>query len=334
MARYIVRRLLYMIPITLILSFVCFLVIDLAPGDFVSLYENRVRNDTMMPEDVKEAHLAYLGELRSIYGLDRPILMRYGAWMYNILTKGEFGFSFQAMRPVSTLIWERLGWTMLMAGVGLIVRLAVGFALGVYSATHQYSPGDYATNIVVFLGMATPDFFLALVFMTIVVFVLRQPVGGLLSSAYVAAPWSLAKVWDLIKHLSLPITVGLITGAGGTIRIIRGNLLDKLGQQYVQTARAKGLPERAVIYRHALRNALHPWIMSMGGVFSSLISGDTTLSIVLGLPTVGYMFYTAIIQQDSYVAGTFLLLTTMLLQLGNLLADIVLAWLDPTIRFE
>jgi peptide/nickel transport system permease protein len=287
-----------------------------------------------MPEDVKQTHLEYLGELRRVYGLDRSILARYGSWISRIITKGEFGYSFQSMRPVSELILERLGWTLLMSGVGLAVRILVGFVLGVYSATHQYSAGDHAVNALVFLGMATPDFFLALVFMTIVVFAFRQPVGGLLSSEYLTAPWNLAKVWDLIKHLSLPIAVGLVTGAGGTIRVIRGNLLDKLGQQYVQTARAKGLPERIVIYRHALRNALHPWVMGMGGIFSALISGDTTLSIVLGLPTVGYMFYTALIQQDSYVAGTFLLLTTMLLQAGNLVADIALAWLDPTIRFE
>jgi len=334
MLRYIVRRVLYMVPITIILSFICFLVIDLAPGDFVSLYENRVRNDPNTPEDVKEGQLKYLGELRSLYGLDRSILVRYGSWMGRIITHGDFGFSFQSMRPVSELILERLGWTVLMAGIGLLLRLLVGFVLGVYSATHQYSAADYTTNAVVFLGMATPDFFLALVFMVVMVFVFNQPVGGLLSSEYLTAPWSLAKIWDLAKHLSLPIVVGLLTGAGGTIRVIRGNLLDKLGQQYVQTARAKGLTERTVIYRHALRNALHPWVMGMGGIFSSLISGDTTLSIVLGLPTIGLLFYTALIQQDSYVAGTFLLITTMFLQIGNLLADIALVWLDPTIRYE
>jgi len=334
MALYIVRRIIYMLPVTLVLSFVCFLVIDAAPGDFVSVYEGSIRSNLQMSEAQKEAAIASLGELRVLYGLDRPVLVRYWTWIFNILTKGDFGYSYQVARPVHTLIWERLGWTILMSLMGLMVGLTASFTLGIYSATHQYSLADYLTNVLAFLGMATPGFFLALIFMIVMVFVFNQHVGGLFSSDYVAAPWSWGKVVDLAKHLSIPLAVGLITGAGAGMRIIRGNLLDKLNQPYVQTARAKGLPERTVVYRHALRNALHPWVMGMGGMFEALISGDTILSIVLGLPTVGLVFYDALIHQDSYVAGTFLLLATLLLQVGNLMADITLAWLDPTIRFE
>jgi peptide/nickel transport system permease protein len=254
--------------------------------------------------------------------------------MFNIVTRGDFGYSFQVARPVHTLILERLGWTILMSLLGLMVGLTASFTLGIYSARHQYSLFDYVTNIVAFLGMATPGFFLALIFMTVMVFVFNEQVGGLFSSNYVAAAWSLGKVIDLLKHLSIPLGVGLVTGAGAGMRIIRGNLLDKLNQPYVQTARAKGLPENLVVYRHALRNALHPWVMGMSNTLSDLISGDTILSIVLVLPTVGLMFYDALTHQDSYVAGTFLLMATLMLQVGTLLADIVLAWLDPTVRFE
>ena len=334
MAIYIVRRVLYMIPVTLVLSFICFLVIDAAPGDFVSVYETAIRANRQMSDDEKAVQLAYMDELRSLYGLDRPVLQRYGTWVYNIVVKGDFGYSYQVMRPVHTLILEKLGWTILLSLLGLIFGLLASFTLGIYSATHQYSFTDYIINAVAFLGMATPGFFLALIFMVVVVFVFHEHVGGLFSPKYVNAPWSMDRVIDLSKHLALPLAVGVITGAGGGLRVIRGNLLDKLNQPYVQTARAKGLPERTVVYRHALRNALHPWVMSMGGVFSNMISGDTVLSIVLGLPTVGLVFYNALVQQDSYVAGTFLLITTLLLQLGNLLADIALAWLDPTIRYD
>ncbi len=334
MALYIARRLLYMLPVTVVLSFVCFLVIDLAPGDFVSVYETSIRSNLNLTEQEKQVQLEALGELRVQYGLDRPVLVRYAAWVFNIVTRGDFGYSFQVARPVHTLILERLGWTVLLSLLGLMVGLTASFTLGIYSARHQYSLFDYVTNVMAFLGMATPGFFLALIFMTVMVFVFNEHVGGLFSSDYVNAPWSWGKLIDLLKHLSIPLAVGLITGAGAGLRIIRGNLLDKLNQPYVQTARAKGLPENLVVYRHALRNALHPWVMGMSNTLSELISGDTILSIVLGLPTVGFMFYDALTHQDSYVAGTFLLMATLLLQAGTLLADIVLAWLDPTVRFE
>lgn len=334
MARYVVQRLLYMLPVTLVLSFVCFLVIDLAPGDFVSVWESNIRSNLNMTEQEKQVALESLGQLRVQYGLDRPVLARYATWMYNIVTRGDFGYSFQVARPVHTLILERLGWTVVLSLLGLMVGLTASFTLGIYSARHQYSLFDYVTNVIAFLGMATPGFFLALIFMTVMVFVFNEHVGGLFSSDYVNAPWSFAKLIDLLKHLSIPLAVGLVTGAGAGLRIIRGNLLDKLNQPYVQTARAKGLPENLVVYRHALRNALHPWVMGMSNTLSELISGDTILSIVLGLPTVGFMFYTALTHQDSYVAGTFLLMATLLLQAGTLIADIVLAWLDPTVRFE
>lgn len=334
MAKYIVRRLFYMLPVTLVLSFVCFLVIDLAPGDFVSVYESSIRSNLNLTEQEKQAQLDALGGLRVQYGLDRPMLVRYGAWIFNIVARGDFGYSFQVARPVHTLILERLGWTVLLSLLGLMVGLTTSFTLGIYSARHQYSLFDYVTNVVAFLGMATPGFFLALIFMTVMVFVFNEHVGGLFSSDYVNAPWSWGKLIDLLKHLSIPLAVGLVTGAGAGLRIIRGNLLDKLNQPYVQTARAKGLPENLVVYRHALRNALHPWVMGMSNTLSELISGDTILSIVLGLPTVGFMFYDALTHQDSYVAGTFLLMATLLLQVGTLLADVVLAWLDPTVRFE
>ena len=335
MVSYIIKRLLHMIPVTLILSFICFLVIDIAPGDFVSIYQTRIMSmSSQMTQEAIQAQLEFLDEMRVLYGLDKPILQRYFTWLFGIVTRGDFGYAYMVMRPVSTIIWEKLGWTLVLTSCSMIFALLIGFVVGVYAATHQYGVVDYIATFTSYVGLAVPSFFLALLLMTMVVFVFQGQVGGLFSAQYVAAPWSWNKLLDLLSHLWIPVLIVGTAGAASNIRIVRGNLLDVLGQPYVQTARAKGQAERFVIYRHALRNSLHPLIMRIGSSLPSLIAGEIIVSIVLGLPTAGKTFYDALMYQDTYLAGSFLVMLAVLLQIGNLLADIALIRIDPTISYD
>jgi peptide/nickel transport system permease protein len=323
-----------MVPVMLALSFIVFLVINAAPGDFVDAYVAKVRSTPMGARQL-EQQLQFLDEMRVAYGLDKPLLQQYLTWIWNIVTKGDFGYSFTSLRPVSELIWEKLGWTLLLTTLSMAVTVILGFVIGVYSAVHQYSFLDYLFNGIAFVSLAIPNFFLALLLMSLLVFTFRvESVGGFFSAEYVAAPWSLAKVLDLLSHLWLPIVIISMGATGENIRIIRGNLLDILGQPYLQTARAKGLSERTVIFRHAVCNSLHPMIMKLGASLPGLIAGEIIVSIMLGLPTVGYIFFEALRAQDIYLAGTFLMLSALVLQMGNLIADIVLVWVDPTIVYD
>ena len=335
MVPYIIKRLLHMIPVTLILSLICFLVIDLAPGDFVSIYKTRIMSmSSQMTQEAIQAQLEFLDEMRMLYGLDKPIVQRYFTWLFGIVARGDFGYAYMVMRPVSTIIWEKLGWTLVLTSCSMLFSLLIGFVVGVYAATHQYGVVDYIATFTSYVGLAVPSFFLALLLMTMVVFVFQGQVGGLFSAEYVAAPWSWNKLLDLLSHLWIPVLIVGTAGAASNIRIVRGNLLDVLGQPYVQTARAKGQAERFVIYRHALRNSLHPLIMRIGSSLPSLIAGEIIVSIVLGLPTAGKTFYDALMYQDTYLAGSFLVMLAVLLQIGNLLADIALIRIDPTISYD
>ena len=235
MLAYIIRRLLYMIPIMLVLSFVCFMVINAAPGDYVTTYEAKIM------ASAATTHLAdskaFLENMRKTYGLDKPLLQQYFFWVWNIITKLEFGYSFSAMLPVSQVIWEKMGWTIVVAGASLAFSLVIGFIIGVYSAIRQYSVGDYFFSFIGFLGLAIPNFFLALLLMSLLVFVFDvKSVGGPFSSEYTVALWSWGKFVDLLKHLWVPVVIVGTAGTASTIRVIRGNLIDILGQPYVQTA--------------------------------------------------------------------------------------------------
>ncbi len=335
MLAYLIKRIIYMIPVTLVLSFICFLVVDLAPGDFVTVYMTRLQAlSSEMTQEAVAAQMEFLDKMRELYGLDKPMLVRYWVWLEGIVTRGDFGYAFMNLRPVSTIIWEKMAWTLALTSLSMVFSLVVGFVVGVYAATHQYGIVDYIASIFSYIGLATPNFFLALLLMTMVVFVFKGQVGGLFSAEYVGAQWTWGKFWDLMNHLWIPVVIIGTAGAAANIRIVRGNLLDLLGQPYIQTARAKGQAERVVIYRHALRNSLHPLIMRIGSSLPALISGEIIISIVLGLPTVGNTFYSALLMQDSYLAGSFLVMSALVLQVGNLLADIALVRIDPTISFE
>lgn len=323
MFRYIIRRFLMMIPMMILISILCFVVIKLQPGDFTTqfLHDPRIS-------------LEMVAQIRERLGLDQPAYMQYLTWIKGILTRGDFGYSFAYKRPVQELIWERMGWTVMVAVVTIIFTWAVAIPTGIYSATHKYSFLDYLLTFIGFIGVSIPSFFLALVLMYLHLSLGGTAVGGLFSQQYIGAPWSLGKIKDLLNHLWIPVIAIGLDGTASLIRLMRANLLDVLNAQYVTTARAKGLPGWMVIYKHAVRNAINPLISIFGMQLPSLISGTIIASIVLNLPTMGPFFYDALLNSDQYLVMTFLMLSAFLMLVGNLLADIMLAWSDPTIRYE
>jgi len=330
-SRYVIQRLLMSIPVLIIISIVVFIVIQLPPGDYMSTVQAQLQSLGGLTEDeaVKVAE-----QLRHSYGLDKPLYIQYFVWIKNIVTKGDFGFSFQYRKPVADVIWERIGWTLLIASLCHLVSTLVGILIGIYSATHQYSIGDNVATFFAFVGLSVPGFFLALIAMYILAVKVGVEAGGLFSQRYILAPWGWGKFLDLLSHIWIPIVIVGFAGTARNMRVMRGNLLDVLNLPYVLTARSKGLKEREVIFKHAVPNALHPLIMYQGMVLPFMIQGELIASTVLNIPTAGPMFLNAINTQDMYLAGSFLLLLAVVLVIGNLLADIVLAWIDPRIRYD
>lgn len=323
MMNYILRRFLYMIPLMILISILSFTVIKLQPGEFGSQYFS---NPRVSPETIEN--------LRARLGLDQPAYIQYLTWVKGIITEGDFGYSFAYKRPVSELIWERLGWTVVVAGSTILFTWGLAIPIGIYSATHKYSIFDYIFTLIGFLGISVPNFFMALLLMYLVLSFGGTEVGGLFSQQYIGAPWSIAKVIDLLKHIWIPLIAIGTAGMAGILRQMRGNLLDILGEQYVQTARAKGLNENVVIYKHAVRNAINPLISMFGMQLPKLISGTIISAIVLNLPTMGPFFYDALINQDQYLVMTFLMFSAFMMLIGNLIADILLAMVDPRIRLD
>jgi peptide/nickel transport system permease protein len=315
----------------IIVSFVSFVVINLPPGDYMTTVQNRLANQSGMSQDQARAMAE---RMRSQYGLDQPFLFQYLNWIKNIVFKGDFGYSFQYNRPVSEVIWSRLGYTFLIALSAHLISVLVGVVVGIYSATHQYSLSDNIATVFAFIGLSIPNFFFAIVIMYLLSFKLNMHVGGLFSSEFVFAPWSLAKLINFLQHFWVPVFVVGIAGTAQNMRIMRGNLLDELQKQYVKTARAKGLTDKVVIYKHAVRNAIQPLVMYLGMSLPFLIQGAIVSSIVLQLPTTGPAFYNALLSQDMYLAGSFLLMLAVTLVIGNLLADVLLAQVDPRVRYD
>lgn len=327
MIGYIIRRVVYSIILLFLVSIVGFTVIQLPPGDFLTIRIQELRNRGDLSAEI------YAEQLRMRYGLDKPFWMQYIIWITHFV-RGDFGWSFYYEKPVSELVGERLALTLVLSIVTLIFTWALAIPIGVYSATHQYSWGDNIFTFLGFIGLSIPGFLLGLLLMFISVFYFNQSVGGLFSPQYVNAPWTLAKVIDLFRHLWIPVIIIGLSGTAGLIRIMRGNLLDILGQQYVLTARAKGLKESIVIWKHAVRVAINPLISSLGMSLPGIISGESLVSIVLNLPTTGPLFLEALMRQDMFLGGSFLMFLTMALVVGNFLADLGLAWADPRIRYE
>ncbi len=328
MITYLVRRLGYAAIMLVLVSFVSFLIIDLPPGDYMDqkLAELSERGDRSAETRIEE--------YRVKYGLDKPLLTRYWMWASKFVT-GDFGESFQFERPVKDILGERLQMTLVVALFATAVMWIVAIPIGVYSAVNQYSLGDQIMTAVAFIGMGMPNFLLALLILFFAVVVLDADITGLFSREFRDAPWSLARVWDLLKHLWIPALISSITGSAGLIRIMRANLLDTLGQPFVEAARARGLKNRSVIWKHAVRIAINPLVVIFGSEhIPGIINRNMLLAYILNLPTIGPVFIQALTVQDSYMAGTCLTFLVILTLLGNLLADIGLAWLDPRIRLE
>jgi peptide/nickel transport system permease protein len=327
MGMYILRRLGYMAITMVVVTILGYIIIELPPGSYVEAEVLRLRQQggNLAPDQI--------AALYRRYGLDKPVYERFLLWVKGFV-KGDFGQSFQYNMDVNKLIWGRLGLTLLFSFLALILSWVIAIFAGVYSATHRYTLPDYAITVLQFVGLSVPSFLLALLLMVFAQDTLHIEVGGLYSSKFLNAPFSFAKFLDLLNHMWIPI---IVIGASGTAwlsRVMRANLLDVLNMQYVQTARAKGLGENKVIWKHAFRNAIHPLIMVLGGSLPGLISGETIVSLVLNLPTTGPLYVNALLSKDMYLAGAFLVFLALALLVGNLLADILLAWVDPRIRYE
>jgi peptide/nickel transport system permease protein len=323
--RYIVHRLLLMIPTLLAISIMTFVIIQLPPGNYLDtlITELRAAGET--------ADLQKVEFLRKQYGLDQPVWMQYGIWLVGLL-QGDLGYSFEYDRPVTAIIGERLALTFVVSFGAILFTWLVAFPIGVYSATHQYSWGDHGLTFLGFLGLATPNFLLALVLMFVSFSYFGVSVGGLFSPELQEAPWSWAKIVDLLEHLWIPVVVIGTAGTAGMIRRLRANLLDELKKQYVVTARAKGVPAGRLLVKYPLRIALNPFISDIGNLLPEVVSGSVIVSIVLSLPTTGPMLLRALRTQDMYLAGSFLMLLAVLTVIGVFLSDLALAALDPRIR--
>ena len=326
MLAFIVQRILIMIPMLVAISILSFVIIQLPPGDFLTSYVAQLRQEG---DEVDEAELA---SLRQRYGLGQPAYVQYLKWIYGVLVKGDWGQSFEWQKPVSELIWERLGLTMALSLGALLVGWFIAIPVGVYSATHQYSWLDYLMTTFSFIGLGTPNFLLALIMMWVAFRYFDANISGLFSQEFTDAPWSIAKFGDMLKHLWAPAVIVGTAGSAGLVRTMRANLLDELSKPYVETGRAKGLPELRLVLKYPTRVALNPFVSTMGWALPQLVSGSIIVSVVLSLPTTGPLLLRSLLTQDMYLASSFLLMLSTLTIVGTLVSDILLALLDPRIR--
>jgi peptide/nickel transport system permease protein len=326
MLAYVGRRILGMIPTLIIVSIVTFIIIQLPPGDFFTTraIEAAMSGGGQDKETVKK--------MQERYGLDKPLYVQYWRWVSGF-PRGDFGYSLEWNSPALPIVLQRMGYTIQVGGLSLLFMIGVAIPIGVYSATHQYSFGDHALSLVGFLGLSLPGFLLALLWMFFGIIVLRIPVGGEISSEMADQPWHLAKLLDYLNHLWPPAVILGLASTAQLQRIMRGSLLDVMGQQFITTARAKGLKERKVVNKYAVRVAINPLISVIAMEIPKIISESTIVGIVMSVPTTGPLLLRALLTQDMYLAGTFLLFMTLLLMVSNLLADIALAWADPRIVY-
>jgi peptide/nickel transport system permease protein len=328
MLQYILRRVLFMIPTLIVISVISFTIIQLPPGDFLSSYVAGLRQQG---EDIDEAQLQAL-EMQ--YGLNQPVYVQYWKWISGIVFHGDWGRSFEWNKPVSELIWERIGLTMLISLLTILLSWAVAIPAGVYVATHQYSFLDYLMSFISFIGLGTPGFLVALVFLWVMLSAFGVNAGGLFSQQYIDAPWSIGRVLDMMSRIWVPVVILALENTAGIIRTLRANLLDELNKPYVETARAKGVKETALIWKYPVRVALNPFFSTVGWTLAALVSGETLVAVVLNIQTSGPLLLRALTAQDMYLAGSFVLLLSTLTVIGTLLSDILLAWADPRIRME
>ena len=326
-SKYITRRILGMVPTLAIISVIVFVIIQLPPGDIVTSTLDQMQASGLDMSDER------VQNLRAQYNLDDPLPVQYLRWISRFLS-GDMGYSFLFARPVNELVWERLGFTLLISVCALIFTWILALPMGIYSATRQYSAGDYAFTVIGLLGLATPNFLIALLLMYAGYEWFGLSFGGLFSPPYLDAPWSWARVVDLLQHLWIPVVVVGTSGMAITMRLMRANLLDELNKPYVTTARAKGVPPLKLILKYPVRIAINPFISTIGLLLPALISGEAIVAVVLNLPTTGPLLLRSLISQDMYLAGSLIMLLSILTVIGMLLSDLLLAWLDPRIRYD
>ena len=326
MVDYLVRRFVFMLITIAVISVVAFVLIQLPPGDYLSTYIAQLEEANT---EVTESELA---ALRQQYGLGRPMHVQYLKWIWGIVSRGDFGQSFQWNKPVKDLIWDRIALTAMVAMASMVFTFVVGVPIGIYSALNKYTPGDFTFTVVGYVGLATPNFMLALVLMWIGFRYFGHSVGGLFSPQFQEQAWSLAKVLDLLVHLWVPVVVLGTAGTAGLIRVTRAMLMDELQKAYVVTARSKGVSESRLIFKYPVRIALNPVASTIGWRLTEIISGAPIVAVVLSLPTTGPVLLRALLSQDMYLAGAFLLLLSVLTVLGTFISDVLLAAIDPRIR--
>ena len=327
MVGYAIRRFIYMIVLMVVISIVSFTIIQLPPSDYV---------DIKVAQLMAQGQVMAQGEIESLkklYGLDQPPLQQYLGWAWRLL-HGNLGRSFKFEQPVADLIMERLPLTLAINLLATVLVYAIAVPIGIYSATHQYSIGDYAFTVVGFMGIATPGFLLALALMLLLHNLLGFGAGGLFSPQYQLADWSVAKVLDMMKHLVVAIVVEALAGTAGLIRVMRGCLLDELKKPYVVTARSKGLDERKVLFKYPIRIAINPIVSTIGWMLPGIVSGGAIVEIVLSLPTIGPLILSGLTSLDMYLAGSAVMVLAFLTIIGSFVSDMLLVVVDPRIRYE
>ena len=327
MLSYIVRRLFLMIPTILAISAIVFVIIQLPPGDYFTSVVNEIQS---RGESVDKAKLEFL---KSQYGFDKPLHVQYFHWIGGML-EGDFGYSFEHDQPVTDVVGDRLLLTFIVSLTTIIFTWAIAFPIGVYSAVKQYSVGDYSLTFIGFIGLATPNFLLALILQYFAHIWFDVSIGGLMDPIYVDQPWTWEKFLSVMQHIWIPVLVIGTAGTASLIRRLRANLLDELSKQYVITARAKGLPPLRALLKYPLRSALNPFVADIGNMLPQIVSGAAIVSVVLSLPTTGPMLLSALQSQDMYLAGSFLMFLAALTVIGTLISDLALAALDPRIRLD
>jgi peptide/nickel transport system permease protein len=334
MLRYTLRRLLIMIPTLLVISAVTFVIIQLPPGDFLS---NQIAELQSQGDKAAAARAEFL---RKQYGLDKPYVEQYAIWIgfwpgengFSGLIQGDFGWSFEYDLPVKEVVGDRLLLSFILNFSVILFTWAISFPIGVYAATHQYSWGDHGLTFLGYVGLATPNFLLALVLMYFANVQFGLSIGGIMDPEYLGQPWSVAKAVSVMEHLWIPVIVIGTSGTAGMIRRLRANLLDELQKPYVVTGRSKGMPPFRLLVKYPLRMSLNPFIADIGNMLPSVISGSAIVAVVLSLQTSGPMLLEALRSQDQYLAGSFLMFLSLLTVIGMFISDLLLAALDPRIR--
>ncbi|MEQ8334950.1 ABC transporter permease [Nisaea sp.] len=325
MLTYLARRILVMVPTLIAISIITFIIIQLPPGDYLTTMMNEMQSQG---ENVDQSKIE---ALRAQYGLDQPMYVQYFHWATGLL-QGDYGYSFEYQLPVADVVGDRVFLTFVLNFTTVIFIWVVAFPIGIYSATHQYSLGDYGLTFIGFIGLATPNFLLALILLYLANIWFGTSIGGLMDPQYLDQPWSGEKVMSVLEHLWVPVVVIGTSGTAAMIRRLRANLLDELQKQYVITARAKGMHPFKALMKYPLRMSLNPFIADIGNMLPQVISGSAVVAMVLSLPTTGPMLIGALQSQDMYLAGSFLMFLALLTVIGMFISDLLLAVLDPRIR--